>query len=111
MPVHIPNDELTEVILPSCDADWTTIGSFALTFDGYDYWGSFGRCGEIANRSLNEYEKNQKLPETLTDLRTSLFFEQRRWRHFGYAPDENAMRYIRSLVATIRQKVIAGDIR
>lgn len=79
-----------------------------LLLSGYDYWGSFDKCAEIGNKSLEEYKRSQKLPETLIDLRTSLFFEQRRWRHFGYEPDRSAMEYIQALVAAIRQKIIAG---
>jgi hypothetical protein len=42
-------------------------------------------------------------------LRTCLFFEQRRWRHFGDEPDEEAMEYIRSVVQKIRAKLAAGQ--
>lgn len=78
------------------------IQRFALTFDAYQHWGSFERCAEVANAGHNE---------TLTDPRTCLFFEQRRWRHFGYAPDEVSMHYIRDLVAQIRARVAAPDPR
>jgi hypothetical protein len=86
--------------MPVPQADWEAIQPFALTFDGYTYWGSFERCEEIA-------ETRQQV--TLTDLRTCLFFEQRRWRHYGYAPDEEAMEYIHDLVEQIRARVAAAN--
>ena len=79
--------------IPPSDASWTEIGEFALTFDGYEYWGSFAKCAEIANA---------KAPRTLEELRTCLFFEQRRWHHFGDTPDSEDLEYIRGLVERIR---------
>ena len=67
--------------IPVPDADINEIGCFALTFDGYEHWGAFEKCAEVANAERQN---------TLTDLRTCLFFEQRRWRHSGYGPDEEA---------------------
>src|SRR5262245_4737602 len=75
---EITNQALTLADIPGPDADWTTIGEFALTFSGYKAWGSFERCAEIANAPRHE---------SLTDLRTCLFFEQRRWHHYGDEPD------------------------
>lgn len=74
-------------------AGWEAIGDFARTFDGYEYWGSFDRCAEIANAQRGE---------TLTELRTCLFFEQRRWHHFGDYPNDDAMRYVRGIIECIR---------
>jgi hypothetical protein len=46
--------------------------------------------------------------EELAELRNCLFFEPRRWNHYGHAPDEEAMKSIRRLVAQIRAKVDTG---
>jgi hypothetical protein len=43
----------------------------------------FNECAEVANQSLEAYKKAQTLPMSLTELRTSLFLEHQRWRHFG----------------------------
>jgi hypothetical protein len=91
-----PNDGLTAANIPSSKAHWRTITEFALSFDGYEYWGSFEKCAKIANSRRNR---------TLTELRTCLFFEQRRWHHFGESPDKEAMKYIRGLIEKIRTKV------
>jgi hypothetical protein len=106
----IAKTDLSESDLPPTDADWMQIGEFALTFDGYSHWGSFDQCAEVGNRWAKSYAEEQTLPDSLTDLRTCLFFEQRRWRHYGWEPDEQAMRYIRALVEAIRDKVLSGGV-
>jgi hypothetical protein len=100
IPASIPDDALRVDMIPASGADWDEIQRFALTFDGYAYWGSFERCEEVAE---------ERRSETLTDLRTCLFFEQRRWRHYGYEPDEQAMAYIRYLVEQIRARVRSSE--
>lgn len=96
-----PNDGLRLDDIPGPEADWYTIGTFALTFNGYEECGSFEECARIANEAR---------PTTLTELRACLFFEQRRWRHFGDEPDEEDMTYIKGLVEQISTKVAAGDL-
>jgi hypothetical protein len=93
---QIENAALTTGDVPSRDADWDTISQFALTFDGYGCWGSFDKCAEIANARSHE---------SLTELRTCLFFEQRRWRHFGQGPDADEMKYVRELIDKILDSV------
>ena len=96
---QIPNSHLSLSDVPGLDADLDEIIVFAHTFDAYEYHGSFEAAAEIANRHASD---------TLTDLRTCLFFEIRRWRHFGQDPDPEADRYIRGLVAEIRRRVSDG---
>ena len=98
----IPNDGLHARNIPEADANWEKIGAFALTFDGYRHWGGFERCAEIAET---------RDPATLTEARTCLFFEQRRWRHSGYAPDEEALAYHRALLVRIRDLVARMEPR
>lgn len=95
-PKFIPNRLLIVEKIPAGDARWEDIERFALTFDGYKHCGSTERCAEIANSHRHS---------TLSDLRTRLFFEQRRWRHYGEHPDDDAMRYIRDLISQIRARV------
>jgi len=104
---EIDNADLAEGDLPSASAEWYEIGRFALSFNGYERWGSFWNCAEIGNRGAEAFRAEGVLPESLTELRTCLFFEQRRWRHFGFDPDEQGMEYIRALVERIREKVRA----
>ena len=102
---EIANTELSESDLPSPDAGWREIGRFALSFNGYEAWGSFRKCADVADRWADAVRATATLPDSLTELRTCLFFEQRRWRHFGFDPDEEAMRYIGALVEEIRKRV------
>jgi hypothetical protein len=105
----IPNEALNEDNIPPADADWGLIGSFALSFNGYEKAGSFAACGEINNRAEREYQTRGTVPDTLDELRICLFFEQRRWRHYGYAPDEKGMRFIRALLVKIRDLALQGE--
>lgn len=101
----ISNEALTEADIPWESGDWGEIGEFALTFDAYDYWGSFEKCADIANDSADLWQKGGVVPASLTELRTCLFFEQRRWRHFGYEPDERTLKYVKTLVSAIHDIV------
>ena len=94
---EIPNEQLTLELVPSEAASWLEILAFALTFDGYEYWGSFERCVAFAEA---------KGHATLTGLRTCLFFEQRKWRNGDEGkPDSKTERYWRSLLRKIRRLV------
>jgi hypothetical protein len=79
-----------------------------LTFDGYA-WAE--ECGEAANRIQQDYVERGGFREDLTldETRASLFFEQRRWRHFGETPDDEAMVYIRALLDAIRSRVADAE--
>jgi hypothetical protein len=101
-PLYVPNENLRIEKIPDAKARWEMIERFALTFDGYKRWGSVEACAEIANAHRQT---------TLTELRTCLFFEQRRWRNQGERPDSRSMAYIRSLVDQIRRRVqLANDL-
>lgn len=99
---ELANTELTPADIPSFKEAWPRIEPFALTFDGFKYWGSVEKCAEVAH---------EKRMATLTDLRTCLFYEARRWRMEGKAPDIVSLRYIRALVYAIREKVSSGQVR
>ncbi len=83
--------------IPLPDADWKDISDFAHTFDGYEFWGSFERCAEIAH---------QPRLTTLAELRTFLFFSFRAIRHGGYEPGEEELTPVRAAVKEIRRLVI-----
>ncbi len=106
----IANSDLTESDIPAPGAGRGQIGSFALTFNEYEAWDSSDRCGKMANRWAKIYAERQELPNSLAELRTYLFFKQRRRRHFGYHPDDEAMTYIRDLVKKIRRKVEMREV-
>ena len=93
----ISNKGLNLSQIPSPESDYEIIEKFALTFNGYEIL----NCADIAN---------SRSAQTLTEYRASLFFEQRRFRHFGYYPTGEDLKYIRSLVLAIQVKVNKGDL-
>ncbi|HVY04908.1 MAG TPA: hypothetical protein VHB46_02925 [Burkholderiales bacterium] len=99
---ELANSELTPADVPSFKESWGRIEPFALTFDGFRYWGSVEKCAEVAQ---------DKSPGSLTELRTCLFYEARRWKLEGKSPDVKSMRFVRALVYAIREKVSSGDTR
>lgn len=105
----IPNNQLIDSDIPSQRAVWKKIEPFAFTFNGYDHWGSFKKCREVAQLGVSIYRNNQPLDQSLSDLRTCLFFEARRWKHFEKKPSKNGMEYIHALLAAIRLRVLAKE--
>lgn len=99
----IPSVSLTVGDLPRSDASEGDYHRFALSFNGYKQMGSFRRCARIANEAAEHWRANGELSTTLDELRACLFFEQRRWHHFGYGFDDAAFAYVRALVARLRQ--------
>jgi hypothetical protein len=104
MPSNEPLLKATDV--PPATASWGAIGAFALTLDGYDAIGQ-RECGVLANRVNGEFAKK---PETLQALslreaRACLFFEQRRFHHFGWEPKGVGREYINALLDAIRNKI------
>jgi hypothetical protein len=85
-------------------APWSKIIPFASTFNAYKELQGFEPTAFAAN------EKAQNLSAcTLTDLRAALFFEYRRYNHFGYDPDVPAMAHLHALVEEIRQRIQSGE--
>ena len=101
-PRHIADTKLTSEDTPGPRASWSTIQHFALTVDGYARWRSTERCAEIGNGLRDRYRATRELPPDLSRLRTALFFEQRRYHHFGEAPQDDDLEYVRALVNAIR---------
>lgn len=101
MSEELANTQLSVADIPSFKESWSRIEPFAMTFDGYRYWGSVDKCAEMA----------EKTPSTLTHLRTCLFFEARRWAHLKAQPDAHSLKRIRALVFAIHGKVKIGELR
>lgn len=92
---HIPSERLSVLDVPSADASVHDLIMFAHRFAGYEYWGSFERCAEVANGTSI----------SLDGLRTRLFFDARGWRHSGEDPDEAALGRWNYLVTQIRNRI------
>jgi hypothetical protein len=102
----VPNSDLHQRDLPPPGADWEEIVRFAHKFDGYEHWEADWGCAVVANIALG---MQSELPQlSLNELRSCLFFEARRYHHFGWDPEPVILDYIRDLVERIRTKVDAG---
>ena len=107
---RIPNSQLIEKDIPSRRAGWGKIEIFALTYNGYTQWCSFKKCREVAKQGINLYKGKKELTQSLTDLRTCLFFEARRWKHYEKNPTKKGMEYVHILVEAISVRVLAKEI-
>jgi hypothetical protein len=86
---------------------------YALTVDGYTYAerhlthlapgesGGFNIAASIANRSHLAPDGSGRIVGSFEELRVCLFFEQRRWHHFGETPDGAALDYLCALHSAI----------
>ena len=98
---EIANERLRRDHLPSPSDDQMAWIDFALTFDGYAAKGD--ACAKFAERTRKRWESSDALPSELSDLRSALFFEQRRWRwgdEGAFTPEE--WRYWSALVDAMR---------
>jgi ADP-ribosylglycohydrolase len=97
MPARIPilNHDLRLEDIKS-DDQWAILAS---TFNTYEYHGSNEKASEIANVRKHD---------TLTDLRTCLFFEWRRASHHTCLSDEH-WSYIQSIMQKIREHVAHNE--
>lgn len=78
---------------------------FTDDYDGYEEFGGMGPLSEMANATRAAWQADGTVPDDLKLLRGSLFFEFRRWRHFGTEPDAAAERYHKALVNKMRELV------
>lgn len=101
---QISDSALREECLPQRNAPWNEIAPFALTFNASNKLGGHKPVADIANQKA-------RTPAdcTLTELRAALFFEHRRYHHFGYEPDGAAMVHIHALVEEIRARLRSRD--
>ena len=106
----IPNTLLIEKDIPSRRAAWKNILPFAHTFNGYEHWGSVKKCREVARNGVILHKSKQELDQSLTELRTCLFFEARRWKHLEKNPSKAGLVYVHALVEAIRVRVQAKDL-
>ncbi|MGB6686543.1 MAG: DNA methyltransferase [Terracidiphilus sp.] len=91
---------------PGDEKDLGTIWHYALTVDGYEFSKEHcGReCGDLANERLQDYKETKKWKGSFQELRCCLFFEQRRWRHFGYDPEGEDLAAIFALFGAICER-------
>jgi hypothetical protein len=100
METEIPNAELTTHDVPASARDLDAVTRFALSFDGYAFWGE--QCGDRAERALANYTATQALPDSLSALRACLFYEQGRLRWTDGEPDDEWLGWVQALLDAIR---------
>lgn len=94
------NPEKEMWLRPNPDlGDVQTIWQYAITSSGCDYalqtWGT--ECADLANGRLEEYKQSGAWCGTFEELRCCLFFEQRRYRHFGCEPEGEDLKAVLDL--------------
>jgi hypothetical protein len=90
--------------IPERGDSWDSVASFALTYDGYAYWDD---VTELATRAIRAWTRQRVLPTTIDEVRGCLFYEQRRWHHFGEEPTGRGALYLWALLDSLRQLVVA----
>jgi len=92
-----PNPDLEEI---------EHIFQYAVTVDGYHYAKEhLGiECGDLVNAKLKDYQENGEWEGTFEELRCCLFFEQRRYHHFGRFPEGEEIETIQDLYRAICER-------
>jgi hypothetical protein len=87
------------------NATWDEINPFALLISGYEEAErhGLGDCGEFANARLEAYRDTGEWRGNALELWCCLFFEQRRWRHFGHEPQGEDFGAILALYQALRR--------
>ncbi|MCX6304066.1 MAG: hypothetical protein NT040_03770 [Bacteroidetes bacterium] len=101
---EIHNTDLRLDQIPPIDSDYSQIADFALTFDGYN---KIKDIALFANKVVAAFQNGHAIVVklTLTELRACLFYEQRRYRHFGEDPEGKDRDYINIIVLEIIKRV------
>jgi hypothetical protein len=101
-----PTERLEAEDVPGPPATWSEITWFAAHLDGYRVFGQ-ARLGAMANASVDFWRENKRVDDSLdlAELRGCLFFEYRRYHHFGHAPSTAETPYLRALMTAILDRV------
>jgi len=110
--MHENNDRMW--LKPNADVgDILLIWEYALSVDGYQYaTENLGvECGDLGNRKLEAFERSGIWQGSFEELRCCLFFEQRRWHHFGTDPAGDQLIKIQALFLAIakHRQIEVGD--
>jgi len=93
--------------------NWDDLQVLALSINGYELSEALelGHCGDIANALAENYQSTGKWEGNSLELWLCLFFEQRRWRHYGYSPEdsEDAWSTILALYTALKQQLQDAD--
>ncbi len=108
------NGSRANVLLePPTTEGWPSLVEYAHAgllgfFDGYAHAESYLRtdAGVLANERREEYARTGTWRGSFEELRVCLFFEARRYRHFGFDPTGDDLAAMEALARAIRAKPI-----
>jgi len=106
-PCAVPNGQLRVHGIPDHTGTWDAVASFCLSYDGYAYWDD---VSELATRSIRNWTRAHALPDSIDEVRACLFYEQRRWHHFGEEPNGRGAQYVWALLDSLRNLVAARAV-
>ncbi len=98
------------------EADFPLLAKVALALDGYSMVrflqadgdeGGTGAVGRLANGRLDEYSNTGTWRGNSFELWLCLFFEQRRYHHFGYGPEGKSLEALQALYRAWRAALAA----
>lgn len=95
------SNQRASITVPPADAAWPDIWRFALTYHAYHRLGDSEQAAAVGNRHADRWRAQRELPAGIDTARIALFFEQRRYHHFGHDPSGERETYIRALVGHI----------
>lgn len=95
---------MPQTAVPDADEPLDVLFRFAsMTYFGYDRHGGVEALSRFATAVADRWEQDGELARSLAEARAALFYEARRWHHFGQAPDAMSEAYIRALVARVAE--------
>jgi len=86
--------------IPPPLTEWHELCDFCLSIDGY---------ATFTQEKQQQLMYRKYIPATLTELRTALFLEQRKFRGWDTYPEENDLTYLHALVEAIRAHIVLRD--
>jgi len=96
-------DQSDSIPVPETDVTWHEVWLFALTYNAYIRNDGLDGAATIGNRARRMWANHGVLPADLDTARAALFFEQRRYHHFGSSPEGDDAQYIRALLEHIAE--------
>ncbi|WP_437978280.1 DNA methyltransferase [Sorangium sp. So ce295] len=86
---------------------WGATAKLAHVINGYEVAPAIGLgdCGELANRKSEEYKQAGIWTGNAAELWCCLFFEHRRYRHFGHDPEGEALDGLGALYKSLRARL------
>jgi hypothetical protein len=110
-PVAVASADLSARSVPSDEATFAEVSWFAASFDGYAFL-ELESLAAVANTMRDYFIRLGFTPPDLDldTLRACLFFEYRRFHHFGHGPGVKDALYLRALITAIRRRVVQLDV-